>query len=474
MKRFRSALIVILSVFFFSSTPPNPLPQGKGYAITKVVIDPGHGGHDPGCSGSSAKEKEVALAISLRLGKLIEETFRDVKVIYTRKTDEFVELHERAAIANNNKADLFICIHCNAGKKDVSVGSETYVMGLHRSQDNLNVSKRENSSVLLEKDYQAKYDGFDPNSPEANIIFSLYQNAFLEQSVKFASYIQKHFREGAGRSDRGVKQAGFLVLYKTTMPSVLIETGFLTHADEEKFLGSSEGQDKVAQAIFHAFRDYKLEMETGSAPRRGAEKPKEKDQPKETKEKKTEIKKDTAASAPEKRDKDTLVAVSPERDTATATPVAGDPVIPADSVAKKTAPADTVREEVIKPRETEMRDTATVALHTPKKEPDAVPVKTNPDTASGASLYFSVQIATSSVALDPGHERLKKAGQPVFSEKTPEGIIKYMTGKYPEFEKAVELQKQLRAGAYPDAFVVAYKDGKRIPIKDAIALIKKK
>ncbi len=250
-------------------------PVRSHYALSRVVIDAGHGGHDSGCLGSKSKEKDIALKISLKLGAYIEENFPDVKVIYTRDKDVFVELHERAAIANNAKADLFICIHANSAcyfdkkkKKElcnkITHGAETWVMGLNKSEANLEVSKRENEVVLLEKDYTKQYDGFDPNSPEANIIFSLYQNAFLDQSLKMASHIQQEFTKN-GRNNRGVKQAGFLVLYKTTMPSILIETGFLSNPDEEKYLASDKGQTETAQAIYSAFKSYKQNVEVAAA-----------------------------------------------------------------------------------------------------------------------------------------------------------------------------------------------------------------
>jgi N-acetylmuramoyl-L-alanine amidase len=228
----------------------------KQHKVRTVVIDAGHGGHDSGCHGSASYEKNVALSVSLKLGKLIETNFPDVKVIYTRKTDVFVELYRRAQIANENKADLFICIHCNSGPK-TAFGAETFVMGLHKSDDNLNVARRENAVILKEDNYEKKYDGFDPNSPEANIIFSLYQNAFLTQSLYFAERVQHEFRTHANRFNRGVKQAGFLVLYRTTMPSVLIETGFLTNHEEERFLKSEAGQHKMAVSILRAFSSYK-------------------------------------------------------------------------------------------------------------------------------------------------------------------------------------------------------------------------
>jgi len=249
--------------------------------IKTVVIDPGHGGHDSGCLGASSNEKNVALAVSLKLGKLIEENFPEINVLYTRKTDVFIELHRRAQIANQAKADLFICIHCNAGPK-TAYGSETFVMGLHKTNENLDVAKRENSVILKEDNYEKKYDGFDPNSPEANIIFSMFQNAFLEQSLYFASRVQHEFKNNAHRHDRGVKQAGFLVLYKTAMPSVLIETGFLTNADEEKYLNSAEGQEKIASSILNAFQSYKNWIEGKKGAFVQAEKTEEEKQDKKT------------------------------------------------------------------------------------------------------------------------------------------------------------------------------------------------
>jgi N-acetylmuramoyl-L-alanine amidase len=230
------------------------------HRVQTVVIDPGHGGKDPGCHGAFANEKDICLAIGLRLGNLIKEYFPEVKVVFTRKTDVFVELHRRAAIANQAKADLFICIHVNAASP-AAFGAETYVLGLHRTKDNLSVAKRENAAVSLEDDYKKHYEGFDPNSEEANILIAMMQSAYLIQSLEFAGRVQQRFVSHAGRHDRGVRQAGFLVLVRATMPAVLIETGFATHPTEEKFLASDEGQNKMAESIFMAFADYKKTTE---------------------------------------------------------------------------------------------------------------------------------------------------------------------------------------------------------------------
>jgi N-acetylmuramoyl-L-alanine amidase len=235
--------------------------QRHRHSIRKVVMDPGHGGRDPGAVGKNSREKDIVLSIALKTGKYIEENLPDVEVIYTRKTDEFVELFRRAEIANESNADLFISIHCNASRSPKPYGAETFVMGLHRSQENLEVAKKENAAILLEDDYEITYGGFDPNSPEAHIVFSLFQNAYLEQSLEFSRLVQDQFRERTRRNDRGVKQAGFLVLYQIAMPGVLIETGFLSNLEEERFLMSEQGQSYLASAIFRAFREYKENVE---------------------------------------------------------------------------------------------------------------------------------------------------------------------------------------------------------------------
>jgi len=238
--------------------------QAQGYKINKVVIDAGHGGTDPGCIGSKTKEKDIALLLATKLGDYIKQYFPTVKVIYTRSTDTFVELYKRAQIANDNKADLFISIHCNANPSKAPYGSETYVMGLHKSQANLDVAQKENASILMEDSYITNYDGFEPNTEEAYIIFSLYQNAYLDLSQNLAIKIQKQMKEKVGLYDRGVKQAGFLVLYKTAMPSILFEAGFLSNLKDEEFLSTAKGQDYVASGLFRAFKEYKNELEKNS------------------------------------------------------------------------------------------------------------------------------------------------------------------------------------------------------------------
>jgi N-acetylmuramoyl-L-alanine amidase len=224
--------------------------------IRTIVIDAGHGGKDTGCLGLELKEKDVALEIALRLGQKLQEYNPRIKIIFTRTDDRFIPLFERTAIANRNHADLFVSIHCNASANSSASGSETFVMGLHRSKENLEIAKRENKAVLLEDNYQANYGGYDPNSPEGHIILSMYQNHNLNTSISLAEQIEKSISNTGTKVSRGVKQAGFVVLRTATMPSILIETGFLTNSKEEQMLSDSEGRNQMAESIFEGLRKY--------------------------------------------------------------------------------------------------------------------------------------------------------------------------------------------------------------------------
>lgn len=250
--------IILVFVCFLNTNAQAQKDELSLQTIRTVCIDAGHGGKDPGCHGASANEKTVCLNIALKLGKKIQETFPGIKVVYTRDKDVFVELDERAKIANKSKADLFICIHANSASPG-AYGAETYVLGLHRTESQQKIAERENSTIYLEADGGQKYKDFDL-SPDALIARQLQLAIYLDQSISFASKLQGEFKK-LGRFDRGVKQAGFLVLYKTTMPSVLIESGFLTNPDEEKFLADTASQTKMAEAMFVAFQKYKNELE---------------------------------------------------------------------------------------------------------------------------------------------------------------------------------------------------------------------
>ncbi len=343
----------------------------EGSYVDKVVIDAGHGGKDPGALGRRSKEKDIALSIALKTGKYIEENLPGVEVIYTRKTDKFVELHKRAEIANKNEADLFISIHCNANQSSQPYGTETYVMGLHKSKENLEVAKKENAAILLEDNYREEYDGFDPNSDEGYISLSILQNAHLDQSIEIAGMVQDQFRERVGLKDRSVRQAGFLLLYRTTMPGILVETGFLSNINDESYLLSKKGQTYIASAIFRAFRDYKQKME-------------------------------------------------------------------------KNLP--------------------------PKEEPLA---RKNSEPATDQNnVYFSVQIDTSPNPKPLDDKHFHDADK--VKEYKHNGIYKYIYGETSSLKQARRIQKKMRQNGHKDAFVVAFRQNKRISMSEALEIINNK
>lgn len=248
-------LIISVNTAFSQSNP--------SYAVRTVVIDAGHGGKDPGAVGKISQEKNITLAIALKTGSLIAANCPDVKVIYTRKTDEFIELHRRADIANKAKADLFISIHVNANPNKEATGTDTWTMGLAKNDANLKVAKMENDVISLEAD-ASQYKGMSANDNEAIILHKLQQGVFCDNSLTFASMVQSQFKNEVGRKDRSVHQAPFLVLWKTAMPSVLIETGFITNDEEEKWLNQTDNQAEMAYAIYQAFLEYKKYIESRS------------------------------------------------------------------------------------------------------------------------------------------------------------------------------------------------------------------
>jgi len=261
--------------------------QNANNGIKKIVIDPGHGGKDPGNLGTGRykeTEKHIALDISLLFGNYVKETYPDIEIIYTRKTnDKFLELHERTQLANDNNADLFISIHCDAWTSPNAYGAGVYVMGMSKLKANMDIAMKENAVIYLEDDYKQNYEGFDPNSPESYIVFSLTQNTYLGQSLQIAEEVQQQFAARANRKSRGVKQAPFYVISRANMPSILIETGFLTNPKEEDYLNSKQGKVYLASAIFRAFRSYKESIDMASI---------QVDNKEQNKEKKIEIKKE--------------------------------------------------------------------------------------------------------------------------------------------------------------------------------------
>jgi N-acetylmuramoyl-L-alanine amidase len=265
MKRLQVKNILLTSLFTISFLFSGFLPTGSKapeYKMRRVVIDAGHGGRDPGAIGSISKEKDLTLAVALQVGKYIEELLPDVEVIYTRKTDVAVDLKERPNIANRNKADLFVSIHCNSATNKSAYGTETFVMGTKNFEANFDIVKRENSVIILEENYAENYEGFDPSSPESYMMFNLTQKAFLSNSLSLASKVENDFTNRLQRYSRGVKQAPFYVLWTTSMPSVLIELGFISNPAEERYLNSAQGQSYLASAIFRSIKAYKEEVES--------------------------------------------------------------------------------------------------------------------------------------------------------------------------------------------------------------------
>lgn len=381
-----------------------PVLQAKEKAFT-VVIDAGHGGKDPGARGSVINEKAINLAVALKLGSLISEKHSDVKVIYTRKTDVFIELDERANIANRNKADLFISIHTNAVKRGSTVsGTETYTLGLARSDENLEVAMRENSAILLEDNYLQKYEGFDPTSSESYIIFEFMQNKHMEQSISLASEVQKCFAS-AKRNNRGVRQAGFLVLRKTGMPSVLVELGYISNPAEERFMKTKEGQNKLATAIYNAFTKYKWEYDRKRGALVG-----------------------NANVAP-------VLKISDD--------AGNDPAIDAPPGSE---------EYIRRKNKTEEAGGARQAKPAVSKTPAANQVK------KGQTVY-KIQILTSDKKLSPGSKLFK--GYKNVDYFVERGIYKYTYGETTDFD-AIRKQRRRVAKDFKDAFIVAFKDGKKV------------
>lgn len=369
-----------------------------------VVIDAGHGGKDPGTVGLKAKEKDINLAVALRTGKYIKDNLKDVKVIYSRDDDTFIGLAERAEVANKNKADIFISIHSNAMNDKRFTGAETWVLGQSKDEANLQVAMKENSVITFEKDYQAKYEGYDPNSVESFIIFSLMQNTYLKQSTEFASMIQDQIRDRVGRKDRGVKQAGFVVLWRTTMPSVLVELGFLSNAEEEKYLISETGQDYLASAIYRAFRDYKHTIDNRSGLNANG----------------------------------TVHSESAE-------------TVKEDSTGRPAA-------EVIK------EETA------PSPAPVPPLTEIRPEMVT-EDVLFMVQISAMPKNKPMSQSQLKGIEKITRIEESER--IRYGAGSFSIYEDAVKYRRTLTLG-FPDAFVIAVRNGKIIPLKEAIEANKTK
>ena len=423
------AWLLLLPFYLFTFLP---LHAAKDKTFT-LVIDAGHGGHDAGAIGAITKEKTINLNVALAFGRLVERNCKDVKVVYTRKTDVFVPLHTRADIANNAKADLFISIHTNAlPKKHISRGIETYTLGMHRAADNLDVAKRENSVILIEKDYKQRYQGFDPNSSESYIMFEFIQDRNMAQSVELAKLVQKRTCAMAGRQDKGVKQAGFLVLRETSMPSCLIELGFISTPDEEKFLHSESGVEKLGQGIYQAFVDYYTQV--------------------------------TKPSRPKGKMARALADVREGR------------VADVDNEPAKVEEKELPKMEVPEPAiEQPQEDSSVVAKVEKMPAPAQKPVQeTKPApvvTEKKGAPVFKLQILASSTKLKPTDPQLK--GQKQADCYQEGGLYKYTLGSSENYNEIYQLRKSQLTN-FPQAFIIAFKNGQKMNVQEAIQEFKNK
>ncbi len=417
----KTITVVLLFVMF------EPLSVGANKKFT-LVIDAGHGGKDTGAPGTYSKEKDINLRISLAFGRYVERNCPDVRVVYTRKTDVFVPLYERAEIANRVKADLFVSVHTNAVKGSNTIrGFETYTLGdgsSHATKTNLEVAKRENSVILLEKDYQQHYAGFDPNSPESNIMFEFIQDRNMTQSIDFAKMLQKNVCRMANRPNKGVHQQNLAVLRLTSMPACLIELGFITTPDEERLLNDATQSDLMAKGIFNAFAEYKNKYDKGfvvpfkadSKPMAGNAEPKAADRPAEPQ---------------------------------TAAPVKEEP-----KAEQETPAADRT------PKPVPAKATA-VQNRRVQKEPQTPA----PKAANQSKPVFKIQILVSRRALSAGDAAFKGlAGCGMYEEG---GLMKYTYGASNNYNEINRLRKEVTE-KFPGAFIIAFKDGKKMDVNQGI------
>ena len=380
-----------------------------------LVIDPGHGGHDAGALGTISKEKNINLAVALRFGKYVEQNLPEVRVIYTRKTDVFIPLNERANIANRANADLFISVHTNAlpaGK--IARGFETYTLGMHRAKDNLDVAMRENSVISMEKDYQQRYQGFDPRSSESYIIFEFIQGKNMERSVELARMIQRGVCDGANRPDKGVHQAGFLVLRETSMPGCLIELGFITTPDEERLLNNDSRVDDIARGIYEAFAKYKNKY-------------------------------DKSVSVPY-RAKDSEEVNIPK-------------IVPDQEPASKTRVVTRVEQPKREEAKSEQpkREEKEVKKPEPKREPKKAEVADVP--------VFKLQIFVGSRTLRKGDAHFK--GETDYDSFQEGNLVKYTLGASTNYNEIYRLRKE-KLDKFPEAFIIAFKNGQKYDVNQAI------
>lgn len=407
------SIFVFIFFTFFCYTAANA--QENLNVFDKIVIDAGHGGNKPGAIGSKYKEKDVTLAVAIKLGKLINENLKSVKVYYTRVIDQDVDLYKRSTIANRLNADMFISIHCNSSTSKTAGGTETYAMGLGKTERNLEVAKKENAEILTESGAIENYKDFDMSSPESDILMSLYQNAYLQNSLDIAAKIQAEYQKNVPMKNRGVHQANFVVLWKAAMPAILTEIGFISNTKEEDYIGSEYGQWMIAACIFRAICQYRNKM-------------------------------------------DKLTDHIPE--------------------ITKLIPQDVQQREKIR-KQNERLEQERLAQEAKKKaEQDSILAANNPENANmdsvqkdtGVEVVYRVQFMSSPTKISKTDSRF--AGLEDIYAYQEKNIWKYACGMFATQKEALNYQKKVRE-KYEDAFVVAFHNGKRITIVEAQRLQKK-
>jgi len=396
-----------------------------------VVLDAGHGGHDPGAMGSMSREKDINLAITLDLGELIEQKFKDVKVVYSRKTDKYLTLQERADVVNDHHADLFICVHTNSSPSSSAYGAESFTLGLAKTKANLDVAMRENSVITLEEDYKTKYQGFDPKSVDSYIMFEFMQDKYIDRSVEFASTIQKQFSHYCNRTDRGVRQAGFWVLHRSACPSVLVEVGFISNSAEERYLTSNQGQKEMAAGIFNAFVDYKRGHDKKSG-RQVSTVSKIEQSPRQE-----EVLK--AQNKPENQD-----TTQPDQKT---------------KALAQPSTISQVQNNVQPVIEEKNKEVNTI------KNSETVTTKDNNPTVP----VFKIQIIASVKSLKPNAPDFK--GLKDIDSFIEGRVNKYTVGAETDYSKIVKTRSEI-SSKFPQAFIIAFIDNKKISVKEALKLNK--
>ncbi|WP_445384775.1 N-acetylmuramoyl-L-alanine amidase family protein [Robiginitalea sp. IMCC44478] len=435
------AALLLLGGKLWSQGPSNAAYLDDTFV---VVLDAGHGGHDPGNLGNGFLEKNIALNIVLEVGKALAND-PNTKVIYTRDDDSFVDLYVRGEIANKAKADLFVSVHCDSHTSNAH-GAGTFVLGLHANKQNFEIAKKENSVIYLEDNYESRYSEYDINSPESVIGLTIMQEEFLDQSILLGKFMQDRFTGKLKRNDRKVKQAGFIVLHQTFMPSVLVETGFLTNREEGTYLNSKKGQKEMGTAIADAIREYKKSVWVNDVPQAGGQ-----------------------VAVVEKEDTPETVVVNKPVEPKTVPekkPVAekqDPPKKEAVQVLAKT-PVDTSQNPTATKRASEETATTKTKTETADKEKT---IPTPAKTAEAASdLVFKVQLMA--VSKDPDLNRADYRGLNKLSKEPVGGMFRILYGNTPSYEEAKLLKANADLKGYTTSYIVAYKNGKRIPLKEAL------